>query len=75
LWPGSQEAHYAKKRAHTWLGYKVHLTEACDDDLPHLITDVHTTAASTGANDALTAIHVALAQAEVLPSTHLVDTG
>ena len=51
--PYDPEAHYAKKRAHTWLGYKVHLTEACDDDLPHLITNVHTTAAPTGDNDAL----------------------
>jgi transposase len=73
--PYDPEAHYAKKRAHTWLGYKVHLTEACDDDLPHLITNVHTTAAPTGDNDALPAIHAALAAAELLPSTHLVDTG
>lgn len=73
--PYDPEARYAKKRAHTWLGYKVHLTEACDDDLPHLITNVHTTAAPTGDNDALPAIHTALAQTELLPSTHLVDTG
>ena len=73
--PYDPEAHYAKKRAHTWLGYKVHLTEACDDDLPHLMTNVHTTAAPTGDNDALPAMHTALAQAELLPSTHLVDTG
>jgi transposase len=53
----------------------VHLTETCDDDLPHLITNVHTTAAPTGDNDALPAIHTALAQAALLPSTHLVDTG
>ena len=73
--PYDPEAHYAKKRAHTWLGYKVHLTETCDDDLPHLITNVHTTVAPTGDNDALPAMHTALAQAELLPSTHLVDTG
>ena len=72
--PYAPEAHYAKKRDHTWLGYKVHLTEACADDLPHLITNVHTTAAPASDNDALPAIHAALAEAELLPSTHLVDT-
>jgi transposase len=73
--PYDPEAHYAKKRAHTWLGYNVHLTETCADDLPHLITNVHTTAAPTGDNDALPAMHTALAEAELLPRTHLVDQG
>ena len=30
----------------SWVGYKVHLTESCDEGFPHLITDVHTTAAT-----------------------------
>ena len=28
-----------------WVGYKVHLTESCDEGLPHH-TNVHTTTAS-----------------------------
>jgi DDE family transposase len=53
----------------------VHLTDACDDALPPLSPNVHTTAAPTGDTDALPAMHTALAQAERLPRTHLVDTG
>jgi transposase len=34
------------KRTHTWIGYKVHLTESCDADLPHLVTQVQTTIAT-----------------------------
>jgi transposase len=73
--PYDPEAHDAKQRAHPWLGYKGHLTESCDDALPHLITNVHTTAAPSGDNEALPAMHTALAQAELLPSTHLVAQG
>ena len=51
------------------------LSETCDDDLPHLITNVETTAATT-TDDAVTPrVHAALAQRDLLPSVHLVDTG
>lgn len=73
--PYDPEARYSKKRNHTWLGYKVHLTESCDDALPHLITTVQTTAATDGDNDALPMIHHALERVDLLPDTHLVDTG
>jgi transposase len=73
--PYETEARYSKKRNQTWLGYKVHLTETCDEELPHLITAVHTEAATTGDNDALPAIHEALGTATLLPSLHLVDSG
>ncbi len=53
----------------------MHLTESCDDDAPHLITNVETTAATT-ADDAVTpTIHAALAERDLLPSIHLADTG
>jgi transposase len=45
--PYEVEARYAAKRSMSWVGYKVHLTESCDEGLPHLITNVHTTAATT----------------------------
>jgi transposase len=81
--PGSQyinspydtDARYSKKRNHTWLGYKVHLTETCEPGLPHLITNIHTGEATTGDNDELPAIHERLEANALLPGTHLVDTG
>ena len=45
--PHDVEARYGTKRTTNWLGYKVHLTETCDDDYPHLITHVLTTTATT----------------------------
>ncbi len=30
-----------------WTGYKVHLTETCSENLPHVITQVETTPATT----------------------------
>jgi transposase len=33
--PYDTEARYGKKRDTTWVGYKVHLTETCDEDSPH----------------------------------------
>jgi len=73
--PYDVEAHYMHKRTTSWVGYKVHLSESCDDDLPQLITNVETTAATT-TDDAVTPrIHAALAQRDLLPSVHLVDTG
>jgi transposase len=43
--PYDPEAHRGKKRTTLWTGYKVHLTETCEQTLPHLITQVATTAA------------------------------
>src|ERR1700751_2045145 len=34
--PYDPEAHMSIKRSTIWTGYKAHLTETCDDDLPHL---------------------------------------
>ena len=63
--PYDSEAHYAKKRS-TVGGYKVHLTEACDPGLPHLITNVETTAAPVADGDVVTTIHAALAEKDLL---------
>src|SRR4051812_47558074 len=38
--PYDPEAHFSQKRQFGWTGYKVHVTEACDDDAVHLITHV-----------------------------------
>jgi transposase len=34
--PYEPDAHYAKKYTTSWIGYKVHLTETCESDAPHL---------------------------------------
>ena len=45
--PYDPEARYSRKRQTAWTGYKVHLTETCEEELPHLITQVETTVATT----------------------------
>jgi transposase len=71
--PYDTEARLAIKRQTTWVGYKVHLTESCDDDGPHVITHVETGAAHAPDNDEVPDIHQALSAVELLPATHLVD--
>ena len=73
--PYDSEAHYAKKSTTQWVGYKVHLTETCEDDLPHLITHVETTTGPIADGAATPVIHAALQAKELLPSLHMVDTG
>jgi transposase len=73
--PYDTEAHYSKKRSTTWVGFKVHLTETCEKDAPHVITHVETTSAPVS-DDARTAlIHEGLKQSDLLPEQHIVDTG
>ena len=73
--PYDTDAHYATKRGTSWRGYKVHLTETCDEDTPHLITHVETDEAAASDLDALEPIHGGLERKDLLPSKHLVDTG
>jgi hypothetical protein len=69
------EVRYGCKRDFDWTGYKVHLTECCDDDLPHLITHVETVPATQQDHRALQAIQAAVASKELAPQQHLVDAG
>ena len=73
--PYDPEASYANKRSTTWLGYKVHLTETCDEDTVHLITNVETTQAHVADIDQTQPIHEALASKALLPNEHAVDAG
>ncbi len=45
--PYDLDARYCQKRDMHWVGYKVHLSETCDDGYPDLITQVSTTLATT----------------------------
>jgi transposase len=72
--PYEVEARYSTKRSMGWVGYKVHLTESCDEGFPHLITDVHTTAATATDVKQLSAIQDGLAQNGLLPAEQLADS-
>jgi transposase len=73
--PYDPDAHYAKKHTTSWVGYKVHLTETCEDDTPNLITNVETTPGPVADGAVTTSIHQALAERDLLPGLHVVDTG
>ncbi len=73
--PYDTEARYGNKRHTTWIGYKVHLTETCDKNQVHLITNVQTTEAHLADVDQTEPIHQSLADKELLPKQHLVDAG
>jgi transposase len=73
--PYDVEARFATKRETSWTGYKVHLTETCDDDTPHLITNVETTPATTNDVCMTEPIHTHLAKRDLLPHEHLLDSG
>jgi len=72
--PYEVEARYSTKRSLGWVGYKVHLTESCDEGLPRLITDVHTTAATATDVKQLAPIQDRLAASGVLPAEQLADS-
>lgn len=69
------EARYGTKRGLRWVGYKVHLTETCDDAMPDLMTHVETTVAPASDIHQLATIHEGLAHNALLPAQHLVDAG
>lgn len=73
--PYDPDARRSHKNQTTWRGYKVHLTESCDADSPHLITHVETTLATEADNPVVETIHAALEQKHCLPQQHIVDSG
>ena len=73
--PYDADAHDARKHTTQGVGYKVHLMETCDDELPHLITHVETTSGPAADGAAPPQIHAALQQRGLLPGPHIVDTG
>jgi transposase len=73
--PHEPEARYGVKRGHGWVGYKVHLTETCDDAQPHLVTQVTTTLAPAADVEHLAPIQDDLACKDLTPNQQLVDGG
>ena len=72
--PYAVEARFSRKRTTTWVGYKVHLSETCEADQPHLITQVATTVSTEADSTTLPQIQQELADQSLLPSQQLVDT-
>jgi transposase len=73
--PYDIEARHSNKREFSWTGYKVHLSETCDEQLPRLITNVQTTVATTQDVASTSNIQESLAKKNLLPNRHFVDTG
>ncbi len=72
--PYDPEARWSKKRDTEWVGYKVHVTETCDEEELHLVTNVETTPATTADSTMTTTIQDHLAARDLLPREHVVDT-
>jgi transposase len=72
--PYDPEMHYSTKLQLEWSGYKVHITETCDDDAAHLITHVKTCPAMEPDMTSTAEIHERLAAKDLLPAEHFVDS-
>ena len=73
--PYDPEVRYSTKRDLHWIGYKVHLTETCEDEQVHVITHVETTYAPGADVALLPAIDEALCASGIAPAAHYVDAG
>ncbi len=73
--PYDDQTRHSLKRSISWTGYKVHYSETCDTDAPHLITHVATTDATVTDVEMTAAIQNALIRADLAPREHLLDTG
>ena len=72
--PHDPEAHFSMKRQLAWTGYKVHVTEACDEDAAHLVTHVETCPSMRPDVASTAEIHERLAAKGLPPSEHFVDS-
>ena len=73
--PDETDARYGSKGSQTWTGYKVHLTETCDETAPRLITQVETTVATTPDASVLENIQDDLVARNLKPESQWVDGG
>jgi len=73
--PYDTDARLAQKRDTAWCGYKVHLTETCEPDLPELIVQVNTTLAPRPDVKETLDLQQELERRQCLPDEHLLDGG
>ncbi|MGX1887710.1 hypothetical protein [Streptomyces sp. NPDC055287] len=69
------DVRYGVKRGSGWCGYKVHLSETCEPDAPHPITNVETADATVNDTELTAKVHQHLAERELQPREHVVDAG
>lgn len=67
--PYDPEARLGKKRSTLWTGYKIHLTETCEQTLPHLMTHEATTPAPRTDEAMTEVIKEELSQTDLLPGS------
>ncbi|MEJ7872223.1 MAG: IS1182 family transposase, partial [Rubrobacteraceae bacterium] len=73
--PYDPDARFGNKRSKTWSGYKLHLTEACDEALPRVVTRVGTTPAHVSDVAQTEKVHEDLHRRGLLPQEHMADAG
>ena len=73
--PQDLDIHYRVKRTTEWTGYKVHLTETCEEGHPRLITQVETTTSSVHDVKMTEKIQDDLVVRKLKPKTQIVDQG
>jgi transposase len=73
--PDDPEARYGTQRETEWTGDKVPVTATCDDETPHLLTDVTTTPAPTADVAVRPTMQANLAARRLTPRAQLVDAG
>jgi transposase len=73
--PYDVEARYSRKKSTAWNGYKVHFTETCEADTPHLIVEVTPTSSTMADGDIVEDLHARLDEQQMLPDQHLMDMG
>jgi hypothetical protein len=71
--PYDTDAWYRHKRDTPWTGDMVHLSDTCEPTAPHLMTHVHTTAATVHEAQGTAPIQQALVEKTLPPSEPLVD--
>lgn len=72
--PYDIEAHFARHNDNEWIGYKVHITETCNDgEAMHVVTHVKTEIAPQQDVEATPIIQADLDRKGIAPSHHLVD--
>jgi transposase len=72
--PYDTDARFRSKKATSWSGYMVHLTETCDAGAPRLVVHADTTPANVHEGPRTAPIHDALAAKDLVPAEHLVDS-
>ncbi len=73
--PYETDARIGCKGNKTWLGYRSHVTETCEADLPEVIVQVQTTVAPVNDVDQLLPIQQDLLKQGLQPREQLVDGG